>query len=137
MRNDNVAQIIRGLMWVNLLAGFILYVTYYRQLQGALTIIRNITPPLIFVSGMILAYSHDRSVIHRRRTLGEETDVIVVTYWDAMVSDVLAFLTAIAILIAPVLLSERGVDLIDVLQAGLAFAALAYLRSFYFGKIGR
>lgn len=124
-------------MWLNLLAGFVLYVTYYRQLQGALTIIRNITPPLIFILGMILAYSHDRSVIRRRRSRGEETEVIVVTYWDAMISDVLSFLTAIAILIAPVLLSERGVDLIDVLQAGLAFTALAYLRNFYFRKIGR
>lgn len=137
MREGNVSNIIRGLLWINLAAGFILYVTFYQQLQGALIILRNSIPPLIFTCGMILAYSHDRSVIRRRRNYGEEREVIVVTYWDALLSDVLAFLTAIAILLLPVLLQERGLDVVDLLQAALTLGAMTYLRNYYWGKAGR
>lgn len=137
MREGNVSNIIRSLLWVNLAAAFILYVTFYRQLQGALVILRNSIPPIIFTCGMILAYSHDRSIIRRRRNYGEEREVIVVTYWDALLSDVLAFLTAIAILLLPVLLNERGLDVVDLLQAALALGAMTYLRNYYWGKAGR
>ena len=34
-------DVIRGLLWANLIAGFILYVTYYRQLEGALALLRT------------------------------------------------------------------------------------------------
>lgn len=137
MQTSSVPGIIRGLLWINLAAGFILYVTYYHQLQGALIILRNSIPPLIFTCGMILAYSHDRSIIRRRRNYGEEREVIVVTYWDALLSDVLAFLTAIAIVLLPVLLNERGLDVVDLLQAALALGAMTYLRNYYWGKAGR
>ncbi len=137
MREGNVSTIIRGLLWVNLTAGFILYVTFYRQLSGALTIVRNLTVPLIFTCGLALAYSRDRSIIRRRFTHGEETEVIVVTYWDALLSDVAAFLTAIATLLLPVLLDERGLNLVDLLQAGLVLGAMTYLRNYYWGKAGR
>ncbi|MDO8559569.1 MAG: hypothetical protein Q7S23_00835 [bacterium] len=137
MPNQSPGDVIRGLLWINLVAGFILYITYYRQLEGAFEIIRNITPPLIFLAGMILAFSRDRSVIRRRRTQGEETETIVISYRDAMLHDAVSFLTAMAIVVVPQLATNGGLNLIDIIQAGLAFLALSYLRTFYFGKIYR
>ena len=137
MPNQGPADIIRGLLWINLIAGFILYITYYHQLGGALEIIRNITPPLIFLAGMILAFSRDRSVIRRHRVQGEETETIVISYRDAMLHDAISFLTAMAIVVVPTLASKDGINLIDIIQAALAFMALSYLRTFYFGKVYR
>ncbi|TSC76956.1 MAG: hypothetical protein G01um101431_139 [Parcubacteria group bacterium Gr01-1014_31] len=137
MPDQKPADIIRGLLWINLIAGFILYITYYHQLEGALEIIRNITPPLIFLAGMILAFSRDRSIIRRHRVQGEETETIVISYRDAMLHDAISFLTAMAIVVVPTLASKDGISLIDIIQAALAFLALSYLRTFYFGKVYR
>lgn len=133
----NAYDVIRGLLWVNLLAGFILYVTYYRHLAGALTLIRNVTPSIIFICGSILIFSHDKSIIRRRRIRNEEYESVTLTYWDALINDVLAFLTAAAILALPGLLEAHGLDFIDLLQAALAFLAIIYIRNYYFSKIGR
>lgn len=133
----NVKDIIRGLLWANLIAGFILYVTYYRELEGALKLIRDVAPPLMFIAGAILIASHDRGIIRRRRIQGEEREYLVVTYWDALVCDVIAFLTAAAVLALPGLLALNGLTLVDLLQAGVAFAAVAFIRNYFFNKIGR
>ncbi|MDD5109647.1 MAG: hypothetical protein PHI63_00340 [Patescibacteria group bacterium] len=133
----NASDAIRGLMWANLLAGFILYVTYYRHLEGALAFIRNAAPSIIFICGAILIFSHDKSTIRRRQIHDEDRETITLTYWDALVNDVLAFLTAAAILAFPGLLEAHGLDFIDLLQAILAFVAIIYIRNYYFNKIGR
>ena len=130
-------DVIRGLLWANLIAGFILYVTYYRQLEGALALLRDIAPPLMFIAGAILIASHDHSVIRRRRIHGEEQEHIFITYWDALVCDVLAFLAAAAVLALPGLLSANGVTVVDLLQAGVVFAAITFIRNYFFDKIGR
>ena len=86
---------------------------------------------------MILAFSRDRSVIRRHRVQGEETETIVISYRDAMLHDAISFLTAMAIVVVPTLASKDGINLIDIIQAALAFMALSYLRTFYFGKVYR
>ncbi len=134
MRERPATEIIRGLLWVNLAAGFILYVSLYRHLSGVLTLIRNLTPPLLLIGGFALVWSRDRSIIRRRRYQGEETEVIVVTNRDALLHDTIAFLTALLIIVMPIVLSGDGVDFIDLLQAGLALLAISFLRHYYFSK---
>lgn len=137
MRVDTAPDIIRSLLWANLIAGFVLYISYYHELEGALEIIRNVTPPLILIFGMILAYSKDRSIIRRKRVQNEEYEVITLTYWDALVIDVITFLTPAAILVGAAVFSLRGIDFVDLFQAAISLASLAFVRNYIFNKIGR
>jgi len=137
MHQSSAPDVIRSLLWANLIAGFVLYVTYYHELEGALAIIRNVTPPLILIFGMMLAFSKDRSIIRRKRSLNEEYEVITITYWDALVIDVITFLTPAVILATATIFSPNGITFLDLFQAAISLVALAFVRNYIFRKVGR
>ena len=134
---ENIKRVIRAFFWFILVVSFVLYIKYYDSWKGVLTIVRNFAPSLIFIFGAILIADKYYEIINRRRMQQEVEETITVTYYDAMKNDLLAFLTAAAILLIPGLFSSRGIDFIDIIQAIIAFTAIYYVRVYYFNKIGK
>lgn len=114
--------------------GFVVYVAYYDQLKGLWEMIRNIIPAILFIAGSIVSYDYYHDIIRDRRIKGEQEEFICVTYVDALKNDLLAFFTAAAILLIPIIFDEK-VGISDIIQAIIAFAAIYYIRIYYFNKI--
>lgn len=134
--SENLRKFIRAFLWFLLVNSFIIYLIYYDSLRGILSLVRNFAPSIIFIFGTILIVDKYYEIINRRRIQGEAEEIIYITYYDAMKNDLLAFFTAAAILLVPALLSKRGLDFIDIIQAIIAFSAIYYVRIYYFNKIG-
>lgn len=132
---EGTKRILHG-VWMGALAvGFLVYWVNARQLEGVWALVRDAAPAILFVAGAILIADRDRRTTHRRRRVGEDGDVVVLTGRDAMVNDVLAYLTGALILAVPLALGR--VDGLDIIQAIIAVGALSWIRWYYFQKSAR
>ncbi len=132
---EGTKRFLHGLWMGTVGVGFLIYWINARQLEGVWALIRDAAPSILFVAGAILIADRDRRTTRRRRRVGEDSDVVVLTGRDAMVNDVLAYLTGALILAVPLALGR--VDGLDIIQAVIAVGALSWIRWYYFQKSNR
>jgi hypothetical protein len=125
------------LHYISVLAIIILfgvYIIYQDELEIVKKIIESIGPVLIFFIFLLTQIKVTRRTI-AKRTKEANTDItLYLNCFDKLKSEIVVFSLPIIIVIIAVL--EKGFDLVDILQAGIAFIIMYSWHRFIFSKEG-
>lgn len=121
-------------IWVIVIITMFFYVKNYHQLKTIGEIIVSMTPAIAFFTITVLVYARDRERIYQAKR-NEEFYVIAKLNWrQAMIHDVLIYLTPAVIISIPIFFGEFP-SISTFAQAIIAFVALSYLKILYWKQL--
>ena len=132
MRKGNIATSI--VIWIIVVVTMFFYVRNYHQLKTIGEIIISMTPAIAFFTITILVYARDKERIYQAKR-NEEFFIMTKLNWrQAMIHDVLIYLTPAVIIFTPTFFGEFP-SISTFAQAIIAFGALSYLKILYLKQL--
>jgi len=121
-------------IWIIVVVTAFFYIQNYHQLKTIGEIIISMTPAIAFFSITILVYARDKERIYQAKR-NEEFHVMKELNWrQAMIHDVLIYLTPAVIIFIPTFFGEfAGIS--TFVQAIIAFGALSFLKILYWKQL--
>lgn len=121
-------------VWLLTVITAAVYVFYLRKFESLEDIIISLIPAVIFVTGAILIYSRDNQRIFKASAANETAVVKHYTWAYALKHDLLIYIVPFIILVVPFIVDDIPA-VSDVLQAGIVFLTLSYLKLLYWGEL--
>lgn len=110
------------------------YIKNYYQLKTIGEIIVSMTPAIAFFTITILIYARDKERIYQAKRNGEFHVTLELNWLQAMIHDILIYLTPAIIIFIPIFFGEIA-GMATFAQAIIIFGVLSYLKILYWKQL--